>query len=77
MSAMGTHSNESAIRSLRRRHFLLDAWLEAMERLEAPRCRITFARNNCGQRRLLIQSTERHPIGRRRPPYPAISRQGH
>jgi hypothetical protein len=76
MSAMGTHSDESAIRSLRRRHFLLDAWLEAMERLEAPRCRITFARNNCAQRRHLIQSVERHPIGRRRLPCPIMSRQG-
>jgi hypothetical protein len=73
---MGTHSNESAIRSLRRRHFLLDAWLEAMERLEAPRCRISFARNNYAQRRPLLQSTERHPIGRRRLPFPAISRHG-
>jgi hypothetical protein len=76
IGAMGTHSNESAIRALRRRHFLLDAWLEAMERLEAPRCRITFVRNNFAQRRLLIQSTERHPIGRRRLPYSAISRHG-
>jgi hypothetical protein len=77
MSAMGTHCNESAIRSLRRRHFLLDAWLEAMERLEAPRYRIRFARNSYAQRRPLIQSSvERHPIGRRRAPYPAISRHG-
>jgi hypothetical protein len=60
---------EKAIRSLRQRQPLLVAWLEAMDRLEGPHCRSVMARNASSQRRPLIPSVERHPVGRRRPPH--------
>jgi hypothetical protein len=67
-----TCDSAKAIRALRQRHPLLDAWLDALNRLESPRCRITVIRNPSVLRRPLIQSAiERHPIGRRRSPYPA------
>jgi hypothetical protein len=71
---MSTHPDETTIRTLRRRHPLLDAWLEAMTRLEGPHSRIPISRNASSQRRPLIQSVERHPVGRRRPLYLAWSR---
>jgi hypothetical protein len=71
---MGTHPDETAIRTLRRRRPLLDAWLEAMNRLEGSRSRIPISRSAGSQRRPLIQSVERHPIGRRRPLYLVWSR---
>jgi len=67
-----THDAAKAIRALRRRHFLLDAWLEAMNRLESPHYGIAVSRHPTALRRPLIQSVERHPLGRRRPPYLAV-----
>ena len=68
-----TYDAAKAIRALRQRHPLLDAWLEALNRLEGPHCSITVIRNPSVLRRPLIQSAfERHPIGRRRPPHLAV-----
>ena len=72
-----THEAAKAIRALRQRHPLLDAWLEALNRLESPHCRMTAIRNPSVLRRPLIQSAfERHPIGRRRPPLPTAVASG-
>jgi hypothetical protein len=59
---------KETIRTLRRRNPLLDAWLEALDRIEAPHDRGVMARNPGSQRRPLMPSVERHPMGRRRPP---------
>jgi hypothetical protein len=67
---------EAAIRTLRRRHPLLDAWLDAMDRLEAPHWRKVTVRNPRFQRRPLLPSVERHPVGRRRPPHPVVVQPG-
>jgi len=67
-----THDAAKAIRALRQRHPLLDAWLEALNRLEGPGCRLVVMRHPSVLRRPLIQSVERHPLGRRRPPYLAV-----
>jgi hypothetical protein len=72
-----THDAAKAIRALRQRHPLLDAWLEALNRLESPHCRISVIRHPSVLRRPLIQSAfERHPICRRRSPYPAAAAPG-
>jgi hypothetical protein len=74
---MDTQLDQKPIRALRQRYPLLDAWLEAMDRLDGPRCRIATLRHVSTQRRPLIQSVEqRHPVGRRRLPYLVVSRQG-
>src|SRR5580692_6370327 len=69
------HDVEKTMRALRRRHPLLEAWLEALDRLEGPRCRIATVRNTA-QRRPLMQSVERHRIGRRRPSHLVIVQPG-
>ena len=47
ISRMGTppDTHETSLQALRRRQPLLDAWLEAMNRLGGPNSRITIVRN--------------------------------
>jgi hypothetical protein len=56
---------EKAMRALRRRQPLLEAWLDALNRLDGPSCQIVRFRNTA-QRRPLMQSAERHRAGRHR-----------
>ncbi len=62
---------EKTMRAFRRRHPLLEAWLDALNRLDGPGGRIARARNTA-QRRPLIQSVERHRTVHRRSPHLVI-----
>src|ERR1700720_196908 len=64
LSGMGTRPDDSktAVPALSRRHPLLAAYLDALKRLDRPRCRIALARRT--QRRPLLQSVERRRAGR-------------
>jgi len=66
---------EKAMRALRRRNPLLDAWLEALNRLDGPHCRIATSRNMIPQRRSLLPSVERHRTGRPSPHLVIVQRQ--
>jgi hypothetical protein len=66
---------EKAVRALRRRNPLLDAWLDALNRLDGPYCRIATTRNTGAQRRPLWLSVERHRIGRPSPHLVIVQRQ--
>ena len=59
--------DERAMRALRRRQPLLEAWLDALNRLDGPSCQIVRFRNTAQQRRPLMQSAERHRASRHRP----------
>jgi hypothetical protein len=61
---------EKTMRALRRRNPLLGAWLDALNRLDGPNCRIVT-----NPRRHLLPSVERHRAGRRSPPLVAVQRQ--
>jgi len=56
---------DKAMRALRRRHPLLHAWLDALNRLDGPSCRIATARHTSTERRPLMQTVERRRTGRR------------
>jgi hypothetical protein len=62
-------NDERAMRALRRRQPLLEAWLDALNRLDGPSCQIVRFRNTAQQRRPLIQSAERHRASRHRSPH--------
>jgi hypothetical protein len=49
---------ETSLQALRRRQPLLDAWLEAMNRLGGPSGRVTTLRNIGSEGRPLIQSLD-------------------
>lgn len=66
---------EKAIRALRRRNPLLDAWLDALDRLDGPYCRIVTSRNIIPKRRPLSPSVERHWPGRPSPHLAFVHRQ--
>ena len=66
---------EKKMRALRRRTPLLDAWLDALNRLDGPNCRILASRNTSSQRRPLLPSVERHRTGRRLPHLVIVQRQ--
>ena len=59
--------DEKAMRALRRRQPLLEAWLDALNRLDGPSCQIVRFRNTAQQRRPLMRSAERHRASRHRP----------
>jgi hypothetical protein len=67
---------EKAMRALRRRQPLLEAWLDALNRLEGPSCQIVRFRNTAQQRRPLMQSAERHRASRHRSPHLLIVQTG-
>jgi hypothetical protein len=60
MLCMGTRPDayETSLERLRRREPLLDAWLEAMNRLGGPHSRITIVRNIDFESRPLTQSSD-------------------
>lgn len=66
---------EKKMRALRRRNPLLEAWLDALNWLDDPSCRIFTNRNTSSQRRPLLQSVERHRTGRRSPHLVTVQRQ--
>jgi hypothetical protein len=68
--------DERAIRALRRRQPLLEAWLDALNRLDGPSCQIVRFRNTAQQRRPLMRSAERHRASRHRSPHPLIVQTG-
>ena len=67
---------EKAMRALRRRQPLLEAWLDALNRLDGPSCQIVRFRNTAQQRRPLMKSAERHRASRHRSPHPLIVQTG-
>jgi hypothetical protein len=69
LASMGIRPDdvEKAMRSLRRRNPLLDAWLDALNRLDGPDCRIDANPRTSPPRRILLPSVERHRTGRRSP----------
>jgi hypothetical protein len=71
LGSMGNRPNDvdKKMRALRRRHPLLEAWLDALNRLDGPSCRIARFRNTAQRRPLLMQSVERHRTSHRRPPH--------
>ena len=71
LGSMGIRAknDERAMRALRRRQPLLEAWLDALNRLDGPSCQIVRFRNTAQQRRPLIQSAERHRASRHRSPH--------
>jgi hypothetical protein len=60
MLCMGTRPDafETSLQALRRRQPLLDAWLEAMNRLGGPSSRIAKVRNIGSEGRPLMQSSD-------------------
>jgi hypothetical protein len=56
---------DKVMRALRRRHPLLHAWLDALNRLDGPSCRMAAARHASAERRPLMQTVERRRTGRR------------
>src|SRR6202165_6403571 len=52
---------EKAMRALRRRQPLLEAWLDALNRLEGPSCQIVRVPNTAQERRPLMQAGQRPP----------------
>jgi hypothetical protein len=67
---------EKAMRALRRRQPLLEAWLDALNRLDGPSCQIVRFRNTAQQRRPLMRSAERHRVSRHRSPHLLIVQTG-
>ena len=67
---------EKAMRALRRRQPLLEAWLDALNRLDGPSCQIVRFRNTAQQRRPLMRSAERHRASRHRSPHLLIVQTG-
>jgi len=78
LGSMGIRAknDERAMRALRRRQPLLEAWLDALNRLDGPSCQIVRFRNAAQQRRPLMQSAERHRASRHRSPHLLIVQTG-